>query len=67
MEKSQSKEFLLDDDELPAAGIFVDVDYFKKEFSPHITQKNVLDFVDKGIEKAGNMKDLIAGWTAKSE
>jgi len=67
MEKSQSKEFLLDDDELPDAGIFVDVDYFKKEFSPHITQKNVLDFVDKGIDKAGNIKDLIAGWTAKSE
>ncbi len=67
MEKNQSKEFLLDDDELPEAGIFVDVDYFKKEFSPHITQKNVLDFIDTGVDKAGDVKDLIAGWTAKDK
>lgn len=67
MEKSQSKEFLIDNEELPASGIYVDTDYFRKEFSPHIIQKNVLDFVDKGIDKAEKIKDLIAGWTAKSK
>jgi hypothetical protein len=67
MEKIQSKEFLLDDDELPEAGIFVDVDYFKKEFSPHIIQKNVLGFIDTGSDKAENIKDLIAGWTVKDK
>lgn len=67
MEKSQSKGFLIDDKELPASGIYVDTDYFRKEFSPHITQKNVLDFVDKGIDKAEKIKDLVAGWTAKNK
>jgi len=67
MEKSQSKIFLVDNDELPASGIYVDIDYFKKEFSPYITQKNVLDFVDKGIDKAEKIKDLISGWTIKNK
>jgi len=67
MKKSQSKEFLIDSEELPASGIYMDIDYFKKEFSPHITQKNVLDFADKGIDKAEKIRDLIAGWTAKNK
>jgi len=57
----------LDDEELPEAGIYVDIDYFKKNFLHTLTQKNVLDFIDTGIEKAGNIKDLIAGWTAKGK
>lgn len=65
MEKSQSKEFVIDDKELPSAGVFVDVDYFRKEFSPHTTQRNILDFLDKGIDKAEKIKTLIAGWTTK--
>lgn len=67
MEKSQAKEFLIDTEELPASGIYVETDYFRKEFSPHITQKNVLDFVDKGIDKAEKIKDLITGWTVKNK
>jgi hypothetical protein len=66
MEKSQSKEMVVDDeDKLPKTGIYVDIDYFRKEFSPHITQKNVLDFVDRGIQKADTVSKLIAEWTAK--
>ena len=67
MKKSQSKKFLIDDEKIPTSGIYVDTDYFRKEFSPHITQKNVLDFVDKGINNAAKIKDLIAGWTAQNK
>ncbi len=66
MEKDQSKEFVVDDDkELPKVGIYVDIDYFRKEFSPHTTQRNVLDFIDKGVKKADSISKLIAGWTTK--
>lgn len=63
MEKSQSKEFITGDEELPSVGVFLDVDYFRKEFSPYTTQRNILDFIDKGINKAEEVKTLIAGWT----
>jgi hypothetical protein len=59
MEKIQSKEFIINDEELPDAGIYIDVDYFRKELSPYITQKNVLEFLDKGIEKADKVKSVI--------
>ncbi len=65
MEKSQSKEMVIDDEKLPKTGIYVDVDYFRKEFSPHTTQKNILDFIDKGIKKADDVSKLIVKWTAK--
>ena len=66
IEKSQSKEMVINDDKkLPKTGIYVDVDYFRKEFSPHTTQKNILDFIDKGIQKADEVSKLIADWTAK--
>jgi hypothetical protein len=60
MEKKQSKEFVLDADELPESSIFIDVDYFRKEFSPHITQKNVLELIEKGLEKAKKIKEEIS-------
>lgn len=66
MEKAQSKEMVVgDEDKLPKTGIYVEVDYFRKEFSPHTTQKNVLDFVDKGIQKSATVSELISEWTAK--
>ncbi|OJI06584.1 hypothetical protein BK004_02790 [bacterium CG10_46_32] len=66
MEKDQSKEMVLnDEEELPTTGVYIDVDYFRKEFSPHTTQKNILEFVDKGIQKADKISKLIAGWTTK--
>ena len=60
MEKKQLKEFALDANELPESSIFVEVDYFRKEFSPHITQKNVLELIEKGLEKARKIKDEIS-------
>lgn len=66
MEKAQSKEMVVDDEEkLPTTGIYVDVDYFRKEFSPNITQRNILDFIDKGAQKADSISKLISEWTAK--
>jgi hypothetical protein len=65
MEKAQSKEQFMDDDELPSAGVYVDVDYFRKEFSPHVSQRNIFDLLDKSISKAENIKKLIADWTTE--
>ena len=66
MEKAQSKELVVDDEKkLPKTGIYVDVDYFRKEFSPHTIQRNVLDFIDKAIQKSDAVSKLIAEWTAK--
>jgi hypothetical protein len=60
MKKKQLKEFALDSDELPESSIFIEVDYFRKEFSPHITQKNVLELIERGLEKAQKIKDEIS-------
>ena len=66
MEKAQSKDLFWENlEHLPATGIYVDIDYFKKEFSPHTTQKSVLDFVDKGIGKASKVSKLISDWIVK--
>ncbi len=59
MEKKQSKEFVMDADELPETGVYIDVDYFRKEFSPYITQKNIMDLIDRGVEKAKEIKNEI--------
>lgn len=66
MEKAQSKDmFGYDEEKLPKTGVYVDVDYFRKEFSPHTTQRNLLDFIDRGIQKAELIRKLIADWTVK--
>ncbi len=66
MEKTQSKEILAGEfEELPEAGLYVDLDYFRKEFTPYITQKQVFEFIDKGIKKGEEINKLLADWATK--
>ena len=65
MDEKQSKEFAMDANELPDASIYIDVDYFRKEFSPYVTQKNILDLIDKGVEKAKEVKKEISNLIIK--
>lgn len=58
MEREQAKQ-RLGELELPPVGFFVDVDYFRKNFSPDIKQKNVLDLLKDGVEKAKLVTTLI--------
>ncbi|MBU2540267.1 hypothetical protein KJ786_03905 [Patescibacteria group bacterium] len=60
MEKKEYKEFLMDASELPATGIYIDIDYFRKEFSPHVIQKNIFDLIDRGIAKAKEIEKEIS-------
>jgi len=63
MNKEQAKgEFEIDEKLLPESVVFLDVDYFRNEVSPHITQKNVFGLVDLGIKKAEEIKDLLYDW-----
>ena len=43
-------------------GVFLDVDYFRKEISPHIIQKHIISFVEEGIKKANDIMQQIKQW-----
>ena len=45
--------------EAPENGIFCEVDYFTTEIRSFLKQKDVLDFVDAGIEKANKVSDEV--------
>ena len=60
MEDKQSKDIFGDD--AFKAGVFLDVDYFRKEISPHIIQKHVVSFVEEGIKKADTVMQEITQW-----
>jgi len=57
MDKEQLEQSFKDKTDYESA-IFLDFDYFKKEFSPYIKQKDVIDFLNLGVEKAE--KSLLA-------
>lgn len=57
MEDKQSKDIF--GDKAFKAGVFLDVDYFRKEISPHIIQKHVVSFVEDGIKKANTVMQQI--------
>lgn len=50
MEDKQSKDIF--GDKAFKTGLFLDVDYFRKEVSPHIIPKHIVSFVEDGIKKA---------------
>lgn len=59
MEKEQAKQSFGEIEEIPESGIFLDVDYFRKDFSSYIKQKDVLDFVKKAVDKSDDIKNTI--------
>lgn len=62
MEKSQFAQQLTVAGEAFDAGIFLDIDYFKKEFSPHTNQRNVIDFLRQGIKKSEQLYATLNEW-----
>jgi hypothetical protein len=64
MEREQSKQFFGEID-LPPTGIFVNIDYFRKNLSPHISQKMVLQLLNEGVEKARSVAVLIVDWVTE--
>lgn len=60
MEKEQLKQFFGDIDDLPDSAIYIDVDYFRKDFSSEMKQRNVLEFIESGVNKAKSIADIIS-------
>jgi hypothetical protein len=50
MQKKQSIEIFTDS--AFDSGTYLEVDYFRTDISPHITQRQVIDFVKKAVEKS---------------
>jgi len=59
MKRKQASQFLIKEKGLPRTGIFVGVDFFRKELEIGTRQKDILKFIDLGVEKARNIKRLI--------
>lgn len=57
MEKNQSKNIF--GEAAFEVGKFLDLDYSRKEISPYITIKNVMEFVNTGIERANDIAQKI--------
>jgi len=60
MEKGQSQQFFGADEDLPQAAIYIDVDYFRRDISSDLKQRNILEFIDTGVNKAKSIADTIA-------
>ncbi len=60
MEKGQSQQFFGNDEDLPQAAIYIDVDYFRRDISSDLKQRNILKFIDTGVNKAKGIADTIA-------
>ncbi|MEX1014383.1 MAG: hypothetical protein WDZ80_04450 [Candidatus Paceibacterota bacterium] len=64
MEKEQLKQFFGDIDDLPDSAIYIDVDYFRKDFSSEMRQRNVLEFIENGVKRAKSISDTISSLVA---
>lgn len=60
MEKKQSEGIF--GEKAFEAGIYVEVDYFRKEISPNIIVKHVISFVNDGTKKADSIANQIVEW-----
>jgi len=64
MEKEQSKKYFGELD-LPSVGVFVDVDYFRKDLPLNIGQGTVVRLLKEGVEKAKGVTTLIVNWVSE--
>lgn len=62
MEKAQAVNYYGDEEGIPETSIYLDVDYFKTTFKSTLRQKQVLDFIDEGTQKAQEINNLICKW-----
>jgi hypothetical protein len=61
MRKEQAAHFFGECD-LPPVGIFVDVDFFRKDLSPHVTPKNIAELLHNGISKGRGIATRLVSW-----
>ena len=67
MEKAQFGQFLKEQEDIFENGVFLDFDYFKQEFSPYTKQKDIIDFLKLGVEKADKACSVISELTIEKE
>ncbi|MDO8505040.1 MAG: hypothetical protein Q7S48_00440 [bacterium] len=61
MEREQTKIFFDEnpDEDLPNTCVYVEVDYFKKDFKPSVKQKDIFKIIDDGISKSEEISSSI--------
>lgn len=60
MEKKQFGQFVKEQEDIFENGVFIDFDYFKQEFSPYTKQKDIIELIKLGIEKAEKACSVIS-------
>jgi len=65
MEKKQIKEFFPGVKDLPDQGVYLEIDYFKNEFSPSLKQKDVLNLLDNAITQGKSIFNTISDLVEK--
>ncbi len=67
MEKKQALEYYGDEEGVPEASNYVEVDYFKTAFRGEYKQRDALRFIEVGTKKAEEINKLISGWVCKGD
>ena len=62
MEKGQSIGLFKGEKDIFDSGIYVEIDYFRTEFSPHMIVKRAIELLNQGTKKAEELADLISEW-----
>lgn len=63
MYREQSEAIFDKIKDLPKFGVYVDVDFFKKDFLSIVKKEEVQAFIEKGLKKTEEINDLIQGMT----
>lgn len=63
MEQEQMKIFFQEnsEEELPDTCVYVEIDYFKKDFKPFLKQKDIFKILDEGVNKSKEISSSVAG------
>lgn len=69
MDREQAKMFFdgNSDEEIPETCVYIEVDYFKKDFKPSIKQKDIFKILDDGIAKSEEISSSITGIVSGKE
>jgi hypothetical protein len=69
MDREQAKVLFdgLTEENIPDTGIYVEVDYFKKDFSPSVKQKEIFKLLDDGIAKSEDVASSIVDIVLEKE
>jgi len=62
MRKAQAVNYYGDEEGIPETSIYLDADYFKTTFTKAFRQKEALNFIEEGTQKAQEINKLICKW-----